>query len=275
MLALMTGDSSWLDTMPELYDRCLGPTLFAPYAQRVASMAAAYEPHEVLELAAGTGIVTTELVRALPGASIVATDLNPAMVALAGARVSGPTWRVADAQSLDFPPATFDLIVCQFGVMFFPDKPAAFAQAARVLRPGGHYVFTVWDRVDRSRFPTLMAALAELLPLTIHRTSSPASHTAITTRSRSAPTVAAGGLALEDIERVELRGIAASARTLAEGFCFGTPLRFGLQARGDLSELADAVAERDDPAPGPRSGGEVVVQQCVAVAWFSSCCSRP
>lgn len=239
----MAGDSSWLDTMPERYDRCLGPALFAPYARYLAAMAAEAGPRVVLELAAGTGIVTAELVRALPTAAITATDLNPAMVSLAGARVSGPTWLVADAQALQFPAAMFDLIVCQFGVMFFPDKAAAFAEAARVLRPGGRYLFTVWDRVERSGFPSaLVAALAELFPEDPPDFVTRVPH-GYHDSEQIGIDVAAGGLQLESIERVELRGTATSARTLAEGFCYGTPLRFGLEERGELGALAEALVE--------------------------------
>jgi len=129
--------------MPEVYDRCLGPALFAPLAARVAAEAQALAPRRVLELAAGTGILTAELVRALPAAEITATDLSPAMVGWAADRVAGPRWLQADAQQLDLPDADFDLVVCQFGVMFFPDKMAAFAEAARVLAPGGTLLFTV------------------------------------------------------------------------------------------------------------------------------------
>jgi ubiquinone/menaquinone biosynthesis C-methylase UbiE len=95
--------------MPEIYDRCLGPALFAPFAAHLATMAAELSPQRVLELAAGTGIATTELVRALPAADITATDLNPAMVSWAADRISGATWLPADAQFLDFPDGSFDL----------------------------------------------------------------------------------------------------------------------------------------------------------------------
>jgi SAM-dependent methyltransferase len=243
-LAVMTGDSSWLDTMPGYYDRCLGPALFAPCAHRLAAIAAAHGPHQVLEIAAGTGIVTAELVRALPAARITATDLNPAMVALGAERVSGPTWLVADAQSLEFPAAAFDLIVCQFGVMFFPDKAAAFSQAARVLRPDGRYLFTVWDGVDMSPFPAaLVAALTELFPADPPDFVARIPH-GYHDLEQIRSDAAAGGLGVDSIERIVLRGTAASARTLAEGFCLGTPLRFALQDRGDLWELTEAMAKQ-------------------------------
>jgi SAM-dependent methyltransferase len=240
----MTGETSWLDSMPEFYDRCLGPALFAPYAQHVAGCAAEYAPQDVLEVAAGTGIVTAELVRALPGARITATDLNPAMVAWAAQRVGGASWSPADAQCLEFSDGSFDMVVCQFGVMFFPDKPRAFAEAARVLRPGGVFVFTVWDAVDTSHFPAaLVAGLAAVTP-----EDPPDFVVRVPHGYHDAEQIrrdtAAGGLVVERIERVVLRGAAPSAGVVAEGFCHGTPLRFALEQRGDLDKLAAALAEQ-------------------------------
>jgi SAM-dependent methyltransferase len=244
MLVIVASDASWLDTMPGCYDRDLGPALFAPYGQHLAAMAAESAPRSVLEIAAGTGIVTAELVRALPGAVITATDLNPAMVAAGEQRVSGVSWQVADAQSLPFPPGAFDLIVCQFGVMFFPDKVAAFAQAGHVLRPGGRYLFAVWDRAERSRFPAaLVASLTELFPDDRPDFIERIPHGYHDPEQVGADVVA-GGLELERIDRVGLRGTATSARVVAEGYCLGTPLRFALQERGNLGQLTEAVVEQ-------------------------------
>lgn len=241
--------------MPEIYDRCLGPALFAPYARRLARIAAAHAPRTLLEIAAGTGIVTAELVRALPTVQITATDLNPAMVVWAAQRVGGPRWLPADAQCLQFRDASFDMIVCQFGVMFFPDKTKAFAEAARVLRPSGVFMFTVWDSVDTSHFPAALAAcLAEVIP------DDPPDFLVRIPHGYHDPyqlrlDVAAGGLVVESFERVVLRGSAPSARVIAEGFCYGTPLRFALQQRGDIEQLTEALAQRMTVQLG---GGPVV-----------------
>jgi SAM-dependent methyltransferase len=240
----MTGDTRWLDSMPEYYDRCLAPAVFAPYARRLAGIAAAHAPQAVLEVAAGTGIVTAELVHALPAAQVTATDLNPAMVAWAAQRVSGPAWMPADAQRLQFRDASFDMIVCQFGVMFFPDKTKAFAEAARVLRPEGVFVFTVWDTIDTSPLTAaVIAGLADILPDDPPDFLARIPHGYHDT-ARIRLDIAAGGLVVEGIERLVLRGTAPSARTIAEGFCYGTPLRFELQERGDLEHLTDELAER-------------------------------
>lgn len=229
--------------MPEIYDRCLGPALFAPFATHLASLAAPMKSRRVLELAAGTGLVTRALVSALPEADITATDLNPAMVSWAADRVSGATWQQSDAQRLDFPDASFDLVVCSFGVMFFPNRRAAFAEVRRLLAPGATFLFTVWDAVEDTDFTAAaVCALESVLP------TDPPSFIARVPHGYNDPALIsddlhAAGLSDLTIERVVLSGTAASARLLAEGFCLGTPLRFALEARGSLQELTEAVAD--------------------------------
>ena len=238
----MTTDASWVGEMPEVYDRCLGPALFEPFAAHVADRAAAFSPSTVLELAAGTGIATRALRDRLPDADITATDLNPAMVAWGNAHVEKVTWRPADAQQLDFADASFDLVVCQFGVMFFPDKRAAFSETARTLTADGVVLLTVWDVVEKSPFPaalteSVIAVLPENPPDFVTRIPHGyADVDAIDTDLRAA------GLSADRIEPLVLRGRAPSAASVAEGFCLGTPLRFALEQRGSLPELTRAVA---------------------------------
>ncbi|MGX7677358.1 class I SAM-dependent methyltransferase [Jatrophihabitans sp. DSM 45814] len=252
----MSTDDRWVGSMPELYDRYLGPALFEPFAHRLAALTSAAAsanseqssdlsavPRRLLELAAGTGIATAELVKALPDLEIIATDLNPSMVALAQPRVPGATWRQADAQDLDFVDGFFDLVVCQFGVMFFPNKQAAFAEAARVLSPGGTMMFTVWDVVEYSDFAAAMVeSLAAVLPV-----DTPSFLVRVPYGYADAEQITsdleAGGLRLRGLERVVLRGTCPSARDLARGFAMGTPLRFELAERGSLEQLTQALSD--------------------------------
>lgn len=229
--------------MPAAYDELLGPALFAPFARELAARAAALRPRSVLELAAGTGILTAQLVTRLPGVPVTATDLNPAMAGYGSGRVPAAEWRAADAQALPFPDASFDLVACSFGVMFFPDKAAAFAEAARVLSGSGRLLVSIWDTVATSDFPAaLTEALAAVLPDDPPDFVVRVPH-GYADVDRIEADLAVAGLG-GTVERVVLRGEAPSARALAEGFCHGTPLLFGLEERGDLAALTDAVAEQ-------------------------------
>lgn len=165
---MSTTDSTFAGEIPILYDDLLGPLLFEPYAVDMAERLGGLVQGSVLEVAAGTGRVTRALARTLPPAvRIVATDLNPDMIAIGSRRTTAPnvTWEQADAQSLAFHDGAFDALVCQFGVMFFPDKPRAFEEASRVLKPGGRLAFSVWDALDRNEYSLVVAdAVARAIP---------------------------------------------------------------------------------------------------------------
>src|SRR5829696_6629027 len=145
-------DTVFAGSIPALYDRYMGPLLFEPYAAEVARRALAIAPGHVLETAAGTGVVTQALHRALPEAEIVATDLNAPMLEEAEQRMAAGKVRFqqADALALPFEDGSFDLVVCQFGVMFFPDKVAGNSEAYRVLQDGGRYLLVIWNKVDEN-----------------------------------------------------------------------------------------------------------------------------
>lgn len=141
-------------SIPAAYDRYLGPVLFRPYAEDLVARLQVEENGAVLELACGTGIVTRALRNRLPaGARLIATDLNEPMFEYAAARFTkGETveWRQADACSLPFGGGMFDAVVCQFGIMFVPDKGLAAREAHRVLKPGGVFLFNVWDALQHN-----------------------------------------------------------------------------------------------------------------------------
>lgn len=143
-------------SIPENYDRYLGPTLFEPFANDMAARLKGAQANNVLELACGTGILTRRLRESLgPAVQIVATDLNPGMIAFAQKKFSSTKnleWQEADAGALPFADGSFDAVVCQFGLMFVPDKEAAMREAYRVIRPGGMFLFNVWDSIESNSF---------------------------------------------------------------------------------------------------------------------------
>jgi ubiquinone/menaquinone biosynthesis C-methylase UbiE len=236
-------DTVFSGSIPSIYDRYLGPLIFEPYAQDLANRLSDLHTERVLETAAGTGIVTRALLRSLPAsASIIATDLNQPMLdhAAKGASSSRVSWQQADAQALPFPDAAFDAVVCQFGVMFFPDKQKAYREARRVLKPGGHFIFNVWDSIEHNEFADLVtSAVAEMFaddpPLFLVRT--PHGYydkQAVVAEVRSAGFV---NVAADTLTR---RSVAPSCRDPAIGYCQGTPLRNEIEAR-DANRLVEAT----------------------------------
>lgn len=238
------GDTDFTGSMPRIYDRYLAPLIFQPFAADLVSRLPSGSLARVLEIAAGTGVVTRELARLLPAsAAIVATDLNEAMVEHAEALgTARPVeWRQADASTLPFPDESFDAVLCQFGVMFFPDKAKAFAEARRVLRPGGVFLFNVWDRIEENEFVhTVTEALASLFPDDPPRFHARVPH-GYHDRATIERDLAAGGFtAGPEFTTVTKRSEASSARFVAMGYCQGTPLRNEIEER-DASLLGDAT----------------------------------
>jgi len=151
---MATTDKLFAGSIPELYERFLVPLIFESYARDLAKRVAEATPKDVLETAAGTGVLTRAMTARLPAAArIVATDLNQPMLDQAAKRLDGDRRierRQADALALPFPAASFDVVACQFGTIFFPDKIAGYKEARRVLRSGGHLIFNVWDRISEN-----------------------------------------------------------------------------------------------------------------------------
>jgi len=165
---LANTDTTFSGAIAQFYDRYFGPPLFGPYGEDIARRLKGLSSGALLEVAAGTGIVTAVLARALPaGVTIIATDLNQPMLDFAATKpgLDRVTWQQADAVALPFPDASFDVVVCQFGVMFFPDRPGAHGEARRVLKPGGRYIFNVWDKLAHNPvFEVVHRAVADLYP---------------------------------------------------------------------------------------------------------------
>ena len=236
-------DSGFVGSIPQIYERYLVPLIFEPYAADVARRVVSVAPKRVLEIAAGTGVVTRRLAASLPDdVAIVATDLNQPMldVAAAAGTAREVEWQRADALSLPFADASFDAVVCQFSVMFFPDKAKAFSEARRVLRPGGTFLFNVWDRIEDNEFAdTVTSVLEKVFPDDPPRFMARTPH-GYHDKAVIAGDVAKAGFASWQIDTVAARSRADSARTVAIAYCQGTPLRNEIEAR-DASRLAEAT----------------------------------
>jgi len=252
-------DKIFTGSIPKLYEEYLVPLIFAPYADDLASRLASRSPAHVLEVAAGTGVVTRKLASVLPsGVSIVATDLNQPMLDMASevGTMRPVQWRQADATQLPFEDGGFDAVVCQFGVMFFPDKSKAFSEARRVLKPGGVFIFNVWDRIEENEFADAVTTALESLfpddpPRFLARTPHGYSH--VTTIERDLDS--GGFISSPRIDIVAARSRAPSPRVPAIAYCQGTPLRNEIEARaksrlGEATDIAaEAIARRFGPGP--------------------------
>jgi SAM-dependent methyltransferase len=228
-------DTRFTGSIPALYEQYLVPLIFEPYAVDLAARVASLPVTDVLELAAGTGVVTRRLALELPAqVAITATDLNQSMLDVAASigthRSVG--FRAADAQQLPFADAAFDAVVCQFGAMFFPDKPRAFAEARRVLRPGGVFLFNVWDRIEDNEIATIAAAaLAALFPDDPPDFMARVPHGYHNTGAIEHDLAAAGFARAPRFETIAARSRCASGRIAATAYCQGTPLRAEIETR--------------------------------------------
>lgn len=261
-------DKVFSGQIPLLYETYLVPLIFEPYAKDLAKRLASRQLTSVLEVAAGTGVVTRALASALPAqVAITATDLNQAMLdRAASVGTSRPVeWRQADAMQLPLADASFDAVVCQFGAMFFPDRGKAFAEARRVLRPGGVFMFSVWDRIEENEFADIVtSSIASLFPNDPPRFLARTPH-GYHDESIIERDVANGGFAKPvRIETVVARSRASSSLIPAMAYCQGTPLRNEIEARDAtlLAKATDIAAQAIAERFGP---GEVdgKIQACV------------
>ena len=247
-------DKAFTGSIPENYDRYMVPLIFESYAADIAQRAAALSPKNVLETASGSGVVTRALAPMLAAdASYVVTDLNQAMLDYAATRQNADSrisWRTADAQALPFEDGAFDLVCCQFGAMFFPDRPSGYREARRVLKPGGNFLFNIWDRIEENVFADdVTNALATFFPNDLPRflaRTPHGYHDVALIRSD----LAKAGFFDVTIETRAHESRAPSPLDPATAYCQGTPLRNEIEARGPdrlqaaTDHAAAAIAQR-------------------------------
>jgi len=235
-------DTVFAGEIPELYDRYLVPFIFEGYANDLADLVASEAPSSVLELAAGTGVVSRILAGRLPSAALTATDLNQAMLDYAATQTDAANvdWRRADAMALPFARSQFDAVVCQFGVMFFPDRIDAYLEARRMLKPGGRFIFNTWDRIEENEIPMVISdAVAAMFPddpPAFLRRTPHGYHDVSAVRAD----LEAAGFSSIELRTVARRSVAPSPRDAVLGLCAGTPLRNEIEAR-DPNRLDEAV----------------------------------
>ncbi|HKH00993.1 MAG TPA: class I SAM-dependent methyltransferase, partial [Bradyrhizobium sp.] len=250
-------------SIPENYDRYLVPLIFQSFAEDIARRVALISPTTVLETAAGTGVVARAVApRLSPNASYVVTDLNQPMIDYAAARQPADariTWRRADVQALPFEDAAFDLVICQFGVMFLPDRQMGYREAKRVLKPGGYFLFNVWDRIEENVFANdVTNALAEVFPddppRFLARTPHGYHDTNVIRRD-----LEQSGFSSVALETRAEQSRAPSPRHPAIGFCQGSPLRNEIEAR-DPAKLEAATSHAESAIASRHGSGEVVAK---------------
>ena len=247
-------DSAFVGSIPELYDTHLVPLIFESYAADLADRVSALRPRSVLEIAAGSGVVTRALARRLSAeARYVVTDLNQPMLDYAQSRQHDDarlTWQVADSMELPFESESFDAIVCQFSVMFFPDKVAAFREARRVLGADGNLLFNVWDTIEENEFSNVVTdAVASVFP------EDPPQFLARTPHGYHDQALIEAQLSEAGFKQVACTtltkaSVAPSPRDVAVAYCQGTPLRNEIEARdatrlAEITDIAEqAIAQR-------------------------------
>jgi len=251
-------NAAFVGSIPENYDRYLGPILFDPYAADLVTQLSVTENASVLELACGTGILTRRLRDRLgQNGKLIATDLNDAMLACAAQKFEAAErieWKQADAGDLPFTDQFFDAVVCQFGLMFFPDKEKAVRETFRVLKPGGTFLFNVWDTIEQNDLPhAAREVISEFfednppdfyeLPFSFHDPE--------VIRSLLTTT----GFSNIKVKRLSLSAIAASAREVAKGLVHGNPIISSINERNASSvpaiEAAVATAIAAQFGAGP------------------------
>jgi ubiquinone/menaquinone biosynthesis C-methylase UbiE len=233
--AMAETDKVFAGSIPQVYDEFLVPLIFEYYARDLAVRVRQADPVAVLETAAGTGALTRELAARLPAqVAVTVTDLNQPMLEHNAVRTPNDrrfVRRQADALALPFADQSFDVVACQFGAMFFPDRVKGYAEARRVLKPGGRFLFNVWDCIEANEFALVVtAALATVFPQDPPRFLARTPH-GYHDLARIRDDLTAAGFTSIATDTLATTSKAASARDAAIAFCQGTPLRSEIEAR--------------------------------------------
>ena len=239
--------ANFIGSIPHYYDRYLGPRIFHDFADDLAERAAKLQPGAVLELAAGTGIVTRRLRDLLPeGCDVTCTDLNQPMLDVAKAKFlsnENICFEPADATTLPYSASQFDTVVCQFGVMFFPDKRASYKEVLRVLKPGGRYVFNVWGAWDTNPF----AEIAHEVVTSFFPEDPPGFYKVpfgYHDETSIMDSLISAGFAEVETKSLHITSEIGSAADFAKGLVFGNPLFEEVTSRGgDPDTVCLAVAD--------------------------------
>ena len=240
-------DHRFAGSIPELYDRHLGPVIFEPYAEDLTRRVTRQPDGSVLETACGTGILTRRLRARLPARTlVVATDLSDSMLEYARAKhgkIGYVEWQQADAAALPFPPASFAAVVCQFGLMFVPDKKAAIRECRRVLVDGGLVALNVWDSLEYNPFArTVHETIAGFFPEDPPRFYERGPF-GFHDRAVLRDLLDTGGFTQVRIDQVTLEARSPSAESFALGLVSGNPVTKEIEERGGSpSEVVEAVA---------------------------------
>lgn len=242
-------DRQFVGSIPEIYDQFLVPLIFTPYAHELTARLVQLKPGNILETAAGTGVVIRAMAAKLPAdVHITVTDLNQPMLDRAKTHMPDDArviWQQADAQALPFDDQAFDAVVCQFGVMFYPDKAKGYGEARRVLRQGGTFLFAVWDRIAENVFVNVINdTLAKLFPENPITFMPRVPHGYYDVDKISSELTAAGFTAIK-VETLDHIAKAKSAKDVAIAYCQGTPLRSEIEQRdaSGLARVTDVVTE--------------------------------
>ncbi|MHA1565246.1 MAG: class I SAM-dependent methyltransferase [Alphaproteobacteria bacterium] len=258
VLGEKSSHTKFVGSIPQIYDQHLGPLLFEFAAADLAKRVCESIPSagRILEVACGTGISTDFLWQALSSETeILATDLNDAMLSYAKQKrgaLTNVTFQQADAQSLPFDDNAFNAVVCQFGLMFFPEKARAMSEFARVLRPGGLLAFNVWDSLENNRVANIaqetIAGFFETDPPDFLKV--PFGYYEI---NPIRDLIRDAGLEAPNVHTVSATIERPDALSVARGFVEGNPgiLQIRERATADSEDIVKAVAKAIDDTYGP------------------------